>query len=326
VRVDGKEVTYLSADAVSLNDLTVGMAGPDVHIRDTAVAGGMDPGPCRPGETSPDGYVIEVFCRAAGVALVRIDLGEREDKATLALPIATALLGGGGADQLTAGDPDDAVIGGDGNDVLAGGGGKDEVAGGQGEDTLRGDAGDDTLDGGPDADTVEAGPGADRVKARDGVADHVACGEGADRVEADQLDIVEADCEQVERAEVAPPTGGTTTAGDTTPPRVVATAAHRQRAGRRLYLSAASTELGFVSASGFLEVRGVLLPLLSNRLRVRRPGAAVELTVRFSRSQRRAVSRALRRGRRVRVRMHVVATDLAGNSAQARAPLIRLLR
>jgi hypothetical protein len=113
VRVNGAELAYISADATSLNTLSARVAGGDFELRDPTVDGGSDPGPCRPGDTSDDGnfWIIQVFCRRAGIDRVRVDLGEREDSATVALPVRITLLGGPGADKLTAGPAGDTIFG-----------------------------------------------------------------------------------------------------------------------------------------------------------------------------------------------------------------------
>ena len=81
------------------------VSGGDFELRDPTVDGGSDPGPCRPGDVTDDAnaYIVQVFCRRAGIERVRVDLGEREDSATVALPVPITLLGGPGADRLTAG-------------------------------------------------------------------------------------------------------------------------------------------------------------------------------------------------------------------------------
>lgn len=78
---------------------------------------------------------------------IRLDLGEREDTATVEIGIATTLLGGPGADRLTAGPANDQLSGDDGDDVLAGASG--------------------------------AGEGDDDVRVRDGIQDVVRCGDGS---------------------------------------------------------------------------------------------------------------------------------------------------
>lgn len=311
VRVTGGELSYLSSDATSLNSLRVGPSGADVQVRDPTVDGGMDPGPCRPGEITSDAnaWIIETFCGRSLVNRVRIDLGEREDSATVALALPVTLLGGAGADTLASGDGADAVGGGDGNDTLAAG------------------AGADTLDGGGGADSLDGGPGDDTVRSRDGEADRVACGDGADQVEADSFDELAPDCEGVQRAVVAPPADAAGRA-DRTPPRVRAGGSTRQRVGRRgrLRVLATSSERGVVAASGFLDVAGLALPLQSDRRPIAVAGGGAVLTVRLSRRQRRECRRAFARRRRVTVRLGVVATDLTGNSAAVRAPRVRLRR
>jgi hypothetical protein len=91
-------------------------------------------------------------------------------------------------------------------------------------------------------------------------------------------------------------------------------------------IAATSSEARFVAATGSHEVTGRALPLQSNPRRVSGAGAGVELTVRLRGRALRECRRALRRGRRVVVRMRVVGTDSAGNSAAISAPRIRLRR
>jgi len=310
IRIIGGELSYQSVDATSLNALEVAPRGGDVHVRDPTVDGGMDPGPCRPGEITNDAnaWIIEAFCPASSVQRARIDLGEREDTARISVSFPVTLLGGPGADRLTAGAGPDRVGGGDGNDVIAGGDGND------------------LLDGGPGADALDGGPGDDRIDARDGFADQIACGPGRDVVVADGFDTVAADCESVDRATV--PASPDVARDDGAPPKVEAGGSTRQRIGKRgrIRLLATSSEPGYVAASGFLDVAGLALPLKSNRRRVAVGGAGAVLTVKLSRRQLRECRRVLRRKRRVTVRLGVVATDLAGNSSEVRAPRIRLRR
>jgi Ca2+-binding RTX toxin-like protein len=189
VRPAGAVVSYISADATSLNTLVVRPSGGRIEFRDPTVDGGMDPGDCAPGEVSADAsaWIIQAFCPAAGVRSVRLDLGEREDSATVSIDVPTTLLGGPGADRLAGGPAGDQLSGDDGDDVLAGEGGADLLVGGDGADDVAGDA------------------GGDDVRVRDGIRDDVRCGDGADSVEADSVDAVAADCETVLRAFVPPP-------------------------------------------------------------------------------------------------------------------------
>jgi len=309
VRVGGGQANYISKDATSLNTLSVRLSGGDVELRDPTVDGGMDPGPCRPGDITNDAnaWIVQAFCKRNGITRLHADLGEREDSATVSLPFPVTLLGGPGADRLTAGPAGDTIEGGAGNDRLEGGGGNDTMYGGLG------------------IDTVAGGPGDDLLRTADGLADRVDCGDGADRVEADTLDSVEGNCESVSRRAVPPPPEGDS-GDDTSAPAVRAGASTLQRLARRarVRIAATSSERGFLAASGALEVAGLALPLQSNRRRVRVAGAGVVLTVRLRGRALRECRRALRRGRRVTVRMRVVGTDTAGNSRAVRAPAIRL--
>ena len=220
VRERGGRIAYLARDATSLNSLTVRAAGRSIVLRDEAVAGGIDPGPCRATDVDQRTFdVIEVRCRAARVVAA---LGDREDRATVA--VAAELRGGAGADDLAGGPAADVLLGGDGADRLAAGAGGDRLAGGPADDALAGAGGADALDGGLGRDRLDGGAGDDVLRARDGQADELLCGDGADRVEADTLDRVAADCERVERIAIpAPPEPGPAAADDIAP---------RVRAGR----------------------------------------------------------------------------------------------
>ncbi len=189
VRVNGSEVISLSADATSLNTLTVRVVGSDFELRDLTVDGGMDPGTCRPGDVDRTGFIVQTFCPRAGVSLVRLDTGDREDTVTAVLPVPVAALGGDGADRLRTGPAADTLLGDAGDDGLIAAGG------------------DDTLEGGLGVDALDSGPGDDTVRVRDGLADSIRCGEGADRVDADTLDEVATDCETVARTATPPAAG-----------------------------------------------------------------------------------------------------------------------
>ena len=73
------------------------------------------------------------------------------------------LNGGNGNDQITGGANADYLLGGAGNDTLAGGAGKDTLLGGAGNDTLFGGNGADSLNGGAGADTLNGGLGNDTL-------------------------------------------------------------------------------------------------------------------------------------------------------------------
>jgi hypothetical protein len=307
VRPAGAVVSYLSADATSLNSLVVRTSGNRVEFRDESVDGGMDPGNCTPGDVDASGYIIQTYCPLGGVRRVRIDLGEREDTATIELPVAVTVLAGPGADRVTAGSEADELSGGEGNDAVDGSGGDDVLSGDQGSDTLAG------------------GLGSDRIAARDGEADSVSCGAGDDTVDADTLDQLTSDCENVTRTATA---GPGVSSDDGRPPQLEVGAPTLQRLGRaravRVY--ATSSERGAVSASGALEVGGLALPVKTiGRKRIRVGGGGAVLTYHLRGRHWREARRALRGGRRVTLRLGVVATDLAGKSTRRDAPAITLV-
>jgi len=312
VRRSGNAVTYAAIDATSINTLTVRRAGGDIEFRDPTVDGGADPGTCRPGDTTDDAnfWIIQVFCPRAGVASVRIDLGDREDSVRITLALPVGVLGGFGSDRIVSGRGADQLDGGEGDDDIAGGAGGDDVLGGLGADALDGGSGDDT------------------IRSADGLPDRIACGAGRDKVLADTTDDVAGDCEDVARSVVVPPPDSGDALNDRTRPLVDAGAVTRQRLGRsfRVRVAATTSERGTIGASGSFDASGVRLPVTSNRRRVRVPGGGVELTVRLTARQRRLCLQAIRRRRPCTVRLTVAATDLAGNSAAKRAPRIRLVR
>ncbi len=304
VRPGGAVVSYLSVDATSLNDLVVRRDADRIEFRDLAVDGGIDPGGCAPGDVDGQGYIVQVFCPATDVRRVRVDLGDREDAATVTLGIPVTVLGGTGADRITTGSAGDEIDGGSGNDVLAAGDGDDVVQGGDG------------------ADEIDAGPGADRIAARDGTADVIDCGPGEDVVDADSFDTAAANCEGVTSTAV-PPAAVYDIPGR---PRVRVGAAVIQPA-RTVHVYATVSERASVSASGFLEMPGLRLPIVRlPRREVTVAGGGVRLTYRLTGGQRRRAARALRRGKRVRARLTVVATDPSGASRGRRVPAIRLVR
>ena len=134
VRSGGGLVSYTSADATSLNTLVVRQSGGRVEFRDDTVDGGMDPGSCTPGDIDGNGYITQTFCPLDGVRRVRIDLADREDRATVTADLPVSMLGGTGADDLTGGAGADEITGGDGDDRVAGGPGNDVLSGDQGAD------------------------------------------------------------------------------------------------------------------------------------------------------------------------------------------------
>lgn len=106
------------------------------------------------------------------------------------------------------------LSGSDGDDALTGDAGFNHISGGLGNDTING--------GGGGHDVLRGGPGNDTINGRDGAAlfSDVACGPGTDTAIVDAADLVDPDCETVDRAPapagfVAPsfPGGPTTSTG-----------------------------------------------------------------------------------------------------------------
>lgn len=80
-----------------------------------------------------------------GYATLNIDTTDLVDLSGLTLLRAGALLGGSGANHITATAANDYLSGGAGNDQLDGGAGNDRLLGGTGADVLRGGKGSDTV-------------------------------------------------------------------------------------------------------------------------------------------------------------------------------------
>jgi Ca2+-binding RTX toxin-like protein len=91
---------------------------------------------------------------------------------------------------------------------LVGGNGGDALTGSDLANALTGGGGNDTVEGGEGVDALSGGPGADTLLSRDSVGDSVLCGSELDSVVADTLDLVAADCEQVDRGLGGGGTGG----------------------------------------------------------------------------------------------------------------------
>jgi Ca2+-binding RTX toxin-like protein len=308
VRVGGGLAQYISVDEVSLNQLIVRRAGERIEFYDPPAYQGLDIGPCEPGEISGDGVPVQAFCAAAGVNRLRLELGNREDTVTVTAGLPAEVLGGDGQDALTTGDEADTIDGGLGNDRIVAGGGADVITGGEG------------------VDEIDAGAGDDDVRVRDGLADTVRCGDGTDRVDADGFDVVAGDCEAVARTATAAPPDASLTATDRTAPTVDASAITRQKLSSRgvIKVVGTSSERGTLGASGYITIGGLNLPLGNVSRPIAVAGGGAELSLKLTKSQLRQARRALQRKRRVSVFLSVVATDAAGNSAQKRAPRIRL--
>lgn len=124
----------------------------------------------------------EVVCDAAGVVLVRIDVGDRDDRAQgpdafLVEPLRVEMRGGDGDDALASGIyADNLQEGGPGNDTLAAGDSAFVLRGGDGDDrlmsgidgagSLDGGAGDDYFEPQSTRATIAGGPGLDALSYR----------------------------------------------------------------------------------------------------------------------------------------------------------------
>jgi Ca2+-binding RTX toxin-like protein len=109
-----------------------------------------------------------------------------------------------------------------GNDTIHSGDGADVVDGGAGDDQIDAGFGDDVITPGPGRDTVfadrkggDCGPiwckypyGNDTIDARDGEVDSITCGFGDDTVKADAADVVDPDCEHIDRGAAPAPGAG----------------------------------------------------------------------------------------------------------------------
>jgi Ca2+-binding RTX toxin-like protein len=131
VRLGGDTVRYLSADATSLNTLTVRFAGDQIDLTDRTVDGGIDPGPCDPGEITNDAnaWIVQALCPRTRISSLFVDVGDREDRVTIDVPLPVVLIGGPGADVLQTGAGADQLRGDDGNDQLSAGAGDDVIDG-----------------------------------------------------------------------------------------------------------------------------------------------------------------------------------------------------
>jgi hypothetical protein len=328
ITIQGPDITYFSEDAVSDNCLTVDETATEIRFHDPCADSGVQTTQCRPGdEFDPAGNSVEAFCPRSGVRNVNIEVGPNEDKVTVNVAEIVSASGGSGTDALTSlGAGNDVLVGEQGNDTIAAGPGNDELNGGEGNDTLRGEAGNDKIQGAAGTDTIDSGDGDDAVTSQDGVADKVTCGGGNDTVTGDTADEVSPDCETANRAFVAPP-ANQPAADDKTRPKVAVGGSTLQKVSlkrRKVYVAATMSEKGELVASGFLDAGGINTPLKAKPLQVSVAGGGVEIAITLTKSQMKKVMRDLKRRKKVTVRINVVATDAAGNAANAKTFKIRL--
>ena len=227
--------------------------------------------------------MLQAFCPAAGITRVRIELGNREDTATVTPGVPGVLLGGDGADALTTGDAGDTVDGGPGNDRIATGAGADVV------DRRRRRRRD------------RRRPGRRRhPRSRRPRATPSAAATGTDRVDADSFDARRGRLRGrlPHRHRPARRTAGAT-ATDKTAPRVDVGAITLQRLGKRgvVRVVGTSSERGTLGASGYIDIAGLRLPLGNVSKPVNVPGAGAELTLKLTKSQLREAKKQLKRKR-----------------------------
>ena len=332
VTIQGSDIVYTSEDAVSNNKLVVDETATAIRFRDREADAGIQSGDarCTPGDQ--DGALAyEMTCSKAGLQRLTVDLGPNEDSMVANLTtIVAGATGATGADSLKVAGPTADLLAGDtGNDVLDGGEGGDDLRGDEGNDTITGAGGNDTIQGGTGADTVDAGEGDDTVNVPDGTADKVTCGGGVNTVRADTVDEVAADCENVERAFIPPPSGEQAAGDDKTNPRLMAGGSTMQRISMRrrvVRVAASLSERGEIAASGVLDAGEINTPVKTKSYKVTVDGGGVTLKFRLSKRQVRLAQRDFRRGRRVFLRVNVVGSDLAGNSVVHPRLKIRLTR
>ncbi len=113
---------------------------------------------------------------------------------------AANIISGAGGDDVLVGEPNDSSSGSSGDDVIVGGDGDDALAGGNGANLMIGGNGNDALYGGPGGDTIAGGAGNDVIHAQDGVVDTINCGPDTDTGEADDFDVIDANCESLSTA------------------------------------------------------------------------------------------------------------------------------
>lgn len=185
-------VLYYSAAPGEANHVTVTVYNYNYVVNDTGATSLTATAGC----TVDPKTTQTVDCPMAGVSSLSVDLGDGNDYFN-SFWIFTPV----------------TVHGGAGDDSITGGGGSDHLYGDAGNDTLHGEGGDDYLEGGPGTDTISGDGGNDTINVVDTTLDHVTCSYGTDTVQADDVDDVNADCENVQRT--AP--GQTTATGSTDP-------------------------------------------------------------------------------------------------------------
>ncbi|MEV0649120.1 M91 family zinc metallopeptidase [Phytomonospora sp. NPDC050363] len=147
--------------------------------------------PCTP-LTIRTGAGDDVVDVDTGASPITVLGGDGAEKVTAKGGPHTVLTGGGddkvnGGSYVGTGSGNDEIQAGDGDDVIAGGTGNDEIYGGKGADSIDGGSGDDYVDGQDGDDVLHGGDDADIVYGLDGV-DRIFGGAGADYLEGGKDD------------------------------------------------------------------------------------------------------------------------------------------
>jgi Ca2+-binding RTX toxin-like protein len=230
---------------------------------------------------------------------------------------------GDGADNV-AGDIE-RILGSGLNDTLVGDSASQTVVGSSGDDTINPGLGSDVVFG--DSESCSMGPwgsgcaaGNDTIDTRDGFIDQVNCGMGVDRLLADTIDVV-ADgwgtCETIDR------TTGPGREQDTTPPAMTLPD-RKLTLDRRGYIRVhvrcpAGEPAGCTGTVTLRSASKIKLPgrarraILTLGAKAYRAPAAATVTVKVHPSGK--ARSALRRARRLKVRLTVSARDQANNTA-----------
>lgn len=187
-------------DTLSEYEYTAGGSQPAPTAPITlTLGGGADDG--RPGE-GDDVSGIEV-AKLLVAANITSGAGPVELSVFRTQALPSRLIGSDQADTLTGFDHADVIEGGAGPDTIVGGYGDDTIVPGPGRDAVNADTS-------AACNFFECRPphGNDTIDARDGEVDSISCGVGQDTVLADAVDIVAADCENVERSGATGGPGG----------------------------------------------------------------------------------------------------------------------
>ena len=123
--VSGSQLDYLAASG-EVNNVRVSLQSGAYRVSDLGAS-------VAPGSGCAPVNAQTVTCSAAGIASLRIDVGDGNDAATNATKTPSVIEGGDGGDTLLGGDGPsaDRVSGEGGNDVIDGNVGPDLVSGGQ---------------------------------------------------------------------------------------------------------------------------------------------------------------------------------------------------